>query len=193
MAGIIITIGGLPGSGKSTLGKLLAARLGVPFYSMGRVWREYASEHGIGFEELHFQAETDPSIDERIDRYQQELPRQHPSFVIDSRLGHHFIPQAIKIFLKADLRTCAERILHADRAEQRPQTIEESLATLRHVIDSNRKRYLVLYGTDMLDEAQYDLVLDSERTDPFALLAQVLAELRRRGIPLPDTAASKAI
>ena len=32
---MIITISGLPGSGKSTIGKMLAKKLGYKFYSMG--------------------------------------------------------------------------------------------------------------------------------------------------------------
>ncbi len=193
MAGIIITIGGLPGSGKSTLGKLLAARLGVPFYSMGDIRRTYAREHGWTLEELNRRAESDPESDHLVDRFQARLPEKEHAFIVDSRLGHHFLPQALKLFVKASVRVCATRILGAKRFGEEWTTIDDGVRSLEERIASDKRRYAALYGIDPLDETQYDLVLDSEAHNPLELLEQVLAELHRRGVRLPDAPASKAI
>jgi len=185
--GLIIVIGGLPGSGKSTLGKMLAARLRVPFYSMGDVRRAYARDRGWTLDELNRRAEIDPASDHLVDRFQTELPKREASFVIDSRLGFHFIPGAVKVFLHASVRTCAQRILRTNRSEEKWTIIEDGVRSLTERVASDKRRYAALYGVDPLDEAVYDIVLDSETADPFVLLNQLLDELRRRGHEVQDT------
>jgi cytidylate kinase len=44
---MIITLSGYPGSGKSTAGKLLAAKLGYNRYSIGDLQRRLAAEHNL--------------------------------------------------------------------------------------------------------------------------------------------------
>ena len=41
---MIITISGLHGTGKSTIGKKLAENLGIRYYSTGQAFRELANE-----------------------------------------------------------------------------------------------------------------------------------------------------
>lgn len=182
---LIVTIGGLPGSGKSTLGKLLAARMGVPFFSMGDVRRAYAHDRGWSIEQLNAYAEKDPESDHLVDRFQERLPAQTPSFVIDSRLGYHFIPGAFRIFLHAPVRVCAERIFAQRRSSESWKNIEEGVASLNERIACDQRRYRALYNIDPTDESQYDLVLDAEHADQQELLRQTLAALTKRGVVLP--------
>ncbi len=49
---MIITLMGTPGAGKSTLGRLLAQKLGYKQYSMGDLQRRIAQEHGWTINEL---------------------------------------------------------------------------------------------------------------------------------------------
>ena len=64
---MIITIGGAPGSGKSTVGRMLATNLNIPFFSMGDIRRAYALERGLTIEQLNELAKVDPSSD-RLER-----------------------------------------------------------------------------------------------------------------------------
>jgi predicted cytidylate kinase len=184
---VIITIGGPPGSGKSTLGRMLATRLGAPFFSMGDVRRAYALERGMTLAELNRRGEADPYSDTMVDEYQSKLPRQHPSFVIDSRLGYHFLPQSVKIFLKADLRVAASRILPDKRAEEHWTNLDEGTRALQERMRSDRARYKKYYGIDPYDESRFDLVLDTSQLDPLAVLHETLLFLKRSGVPVPPT------
>ena len=58
-----ITISGPPGSGKTTVGRLLAQRLGCEFVSTGTVFREMAAERGLSLAEFGEMAEHDHEID----------------------------------------------------------------------------------------------------------------------------------
>ena len=89
-----ITLGGTAGSGKSTAAKLLAKKLGYKHYSMGDFQREIAEEKGISLLELGKLEEKVKSLDEEVDQRQIELGRKEDNFVIDSRLGFHFIPNS---------------------------------------------------------------------------------------------------
>ena len=61
--------------------------------------REIAAKRGITLLELSKLAETDRSIDKELDNYQIQLGKDEDNFIIDARLGWHFIPDSIKIFL----------------------------------------------------------------------------------------------
>lgn len=180
--GLIITIGGSPGSGKSTLGRMLAAHLGVPFFSMGELRRKYALEHHMTINELNVKAEKDPFSDKLVDEYQQTLAEKHESFVIDSRLGFHFIPRSVKLFIHIKREIAAARIFALRRDSEHWKSVEEGVRTLGEREASDKLRYKHLYKVDPSDLSQYDLVLDSSNTTPEELLEQVIAFLKEQNI-----------
>ena len=100
---MIITISGKPGSGKSTVAELIAKRLSLKHYSIGNFMREIAKEKGISLLELGKIAEKERWVDDELDKRQIELGGREDGFVIDSRLGFHFIPKSVKIFLDVNL------------------------------------------------------------------------------------------
>lgn len=178
---MIVTIAGDPGSGKSTLAKALAKALGLPHFSMGDIFRKLAQEQGMSVEEFTRLAERDPDAwDRRIDPYQQRLPEEHPSFVMDSRLGFHFLPQSVKLYVKVDREVAAKRLFAQQRAEERMASVEDGMRHLKARQESERTRYLRLYGVDHTDPSQYDLVLDSTRLTQEETLSRVLDFLKER-------------
>ncbi len=179
----IVTIAGDPGSGKSTLAKALAAALDLPHFSMGDIFRRLAQEGGMSVEEFTRLAQQDPDAwDSRIDPYQCTIPEQHPAFVMDSRLGFHFLPHSIKIYVKVDREEAARRLFRQQRAEERWESVEEGVRSLRERQGSERERFARLYGVDHTDLSQFDLVLDSTRATAEETLAQALAYLKSRGV-----------
>jgi len=50
---MIITIGGEPGSGKSTVANIVAQKLGYKHYSTGDLRGEIAMRHGLTIDELN--------------------------------------------------------------------------------------------------------------------------------------------
>ena len=107
---MIISLSGAEGAGKSTIAKMLAAKLGWPRYYMGRIWREKAQEKGLTLVEYQKMGETDPSIDREIDEYQKKLGETLDNFVIEGRTSWYFIPHSFKIFLDVSPEEGAKRI-----------------------------------------------------------------------------------
>src|SRR3989338_745030 len=100
---MIITISGKAGSGKSTVAKIIAAKLNLAHYSIGDLMREMAKEKDISLIELNNLAEKDKTIDKELDDKLIKLGKEKKDFVIDGRLTAFFIPHAdLKVFLDAD-------------------------------------------------------------------------------------------
>lgn len=159
---MIITISGNAGSGKSTVAKTIAKKLGYNFYSIGDLRGKMAMDRGLSIDELNKIGENEAWTDNQADEYQTELAKKEDSFIVDSRLGFHFIPEAIKIFLKVDEQESARRVFINQREdEEKKNSIEEVKNMLKERDEHDRKRYLKYYNIDHLDLKHYDLVLDT--------------------------------
>ncbi|MEK7607173.1 MAG: (d)CMP kinase [Patescibacteria group bacterium] len=175
---MIISIGGAPGAGKSTIAKILAERMGLPHYSMGTLRREVAKKRGMTIEEYNKLGETDPSTDREVDEYQKQLPEK--DFIIDGRMSWHFIPSSFKVYLTVDERVGAERIFSAlQKSDERNEgesltSADAVLASNRKRIKSDKKRYAKYYGKDAYDTKNYDLVIDTTHTTPEGITEKIL-------------------
>lgn len=172
---MIITISGRAGSGKSTVAKLLSERLKLRHYSIGDIMREMASEKGLSLLELNGLAERDKSIDLELDNKLKELGRSKDNFAVDGRLAAFFIPHAeIRIFLDADLRVRAERILNDKRQQEKSSSIKETMASIKKREESEKKRYKDYYGADYLDKKLYNYVVDTTRLTPKQVVGRII-------------------
>jgi len=159
---LIVTISGKPGSGKSTVAKVLATRLGLDHHSAGDFMRQMAAERGLTVLELSRAAESDPAVDLEIDRRTARLGAERAGFVMDSRLAWHFIPHSVKVFLDVDLHEAARRIFNARRETEVENVDLES--TMRSTLarqTSESSRYQRYYGVDYLQLERYDIVIDT--------------------------------
>lgn len=183
---MIISISGVPGSGKTSVAKILAERLGMNFYSMGGLRGKMATERGITIDELNALGETDPTTDTSVDDYQRELGKKEDGFVIEGRLSWHFIPHSFKIFLACDPKEAARRIFEASRKQERPdeatyESTEAALRVIRDRVASDNLRYQKIYGLDYADPSHYDLTLDTTpMKGPAETAEKILQELQRR-------------
>lgn len=178
---MIITISGMPGSGKSTVAKLLAKRLGYRHYSMGDLRGKMAMERGITIDELNELGKREDWTDREPDEYQKTLGEREDNFVIDSRLGFYFIPHSFKIFLDVELQVAAERIFKNQRPDEKPcQTVGELADRLRVRADDDDVRYKQYYGASFQDRSRYDLALNSTRETPDEIVEQILAALPKK-------------
>ena len=153
-----ICIGGQPGSGTTTLGKALAAKYGLAFYSGGSFFRDSAAERGLTLAEFGELAKQNPEIDHEVDRRQTQFARDNDNILIESRLSGWMVENAdIKILLVASQKCRSARI--AEREGITPdlsyqQTVErEKCEALRY------KEY---YGIDILSQEPFDLVINTE-------------------------------
>jgi CMP/dCMP kinase len=146
---MIITITGTIGSGKTTVGKIVAEKLKYEFYSMGHVFRDIATKKGITIDELQKIQETDKSIDNEVDDYQRNMGKTKDNFIIDSRLGWHFIPNSLKIYIKTEIGEAARRIFNDPRANEiKAANIEGLITQIKERYKSEKKRYATYYGVD---------------------------------------------
>lgn len=157
-----ITISGMPGSGKTTVGRMLAEKLGYDFFSVGDLRGKMAAERGMTIEELNKLGETEAWTDKEVDDYQANYGRTHDNFIVEGRLAFDFIPDSIKIFLDADLRTAAERVFADPRPDEaRRASVEDEMQAMRERIESDKKRYLKYYGIDPYDKKNFDIFLNT--------------------------------
>jgi predicted cytidylate kinase len=170
----IITLGGMPGSGKSSTGKLLAENLEYTRLSSGDFFREMAHTRGMTVEEINKAAENDPTIDHQTDEWIRAQGEKE-NIVMDSRTAFHWIPDSFKVFLKLDPHIAAlrtyEHIKEVGRVGQSAMSPEEVYKNTLKRIESERKRYETLYGIDYIDELQYDLVVDTGPNDLSTVVA----------------------
>lgn len=172
----IITLSGMLGSGKSTVGRMLASRLGYQFYSTGNAQRKIAQERGITTLELNRLSMTDTSIDEQIDTVFKTLVMEDENFVVDSRLGFFFIPSSFKVKLNIDTKVAAERIFNdktrtQERSYQNLLQAEDDLKSRRAL---EVERFKKLYRVDIDNEANFDLIIDTTAKTPEEICEKIL-------------------
>jgi predicted cytidylate kinase len=181
---MIITISGLPGSGKSTVAKLLAKRLKMKRYYMGLMRRRMAEERGISLQELNKIGETQEWTDKTVDEYQRELGKKEDNFVIEGRTSFHFIPSSVKVLLIVDVKTGAKRIFGdirsgGRRTEGEPGSLGEMEKSIRKRMASDEKRYKKYYNLDIMDKSHYDIVIDTTDLTPGQVVERILASVKK--------------
>ncbi|MBS7643330.1 AAA family ATPase [Candidatus Bathyarchaeota archaeon] len=155
--GIVVTISGLHGTGKSTYARALAEEFRLRHISAGMLFREMATRKGLSVEELSKLAEVDPEIDRIIDE-RTKMEAKKGSVVIDGQLAGWMAKDHadIRIFLTAPDRVRIERLAHRDNVDYQEA---ERQTRLREEIEW--RRYRKFYDVDIRDTSIYDLVLNT--------------------------------
>lgn len=160
---IIISISGDLGSGKSVLATGLVETFAADRYSTGMVQRKIADQMGITTLELNKRAETDKSIDDRIDSVFRNLEKTPKNLIVDSRMAFHFLPMSFRIKLEVDPQIAVMRIKgDTSRVGEGPyNSIEEVQDAIAARKASERARFKTYYNVDIADHAGYDLVINT--------------------------------
>ena len=175
---MIITISGKAGSGKSTVAKEVAKKLGLEHYSVGDLMRKLAKEKKMSLNDLSRLAEKDRSIDMELDKKTIEL-RAADNFVIDGRLTAYFLPYAdLKIFLDCEDKVRAERILKDNRDDEKSKSLKELIKKIRQREKSERKRYDNLYSIDSHDKKLYNLIIDTTKLGVKEVVDRIIKEAK---------------
>lgn len=177
-----IAISGNAGTGKSTLAKKLAKKLGYNYHGMGNIQRKIAKQHGLTIVELGELEKKDSSIDNEIDEMQKKIGETKDNFVIDSWLSAHFIPDAYKIFLYGDIEERAKRIYNSSRKREVEKygTLNEAISSIQQREKTNRERWIKFYGFDFLDKKNYDFFIDTSGKTPNEVLDLIYNKVNPR-------------
>jgi cytidylate kinase len=146
---------------------MLSEKLGWPRYYIGDIRRKKALEKGMTLSEYNKLGETDPSTDTEVDDYQKKLGEKEDNFIIEGRTSWHFIPHSFKIYLDANEKNAAERILNdlkknLGRNEDKSlNTIKDVLKSLKERKKSDIKRYKKYYNINVYDKNNYDFTLNT--------------------------------
>ena len=189
MSSIKISLAGDLGSGKSTVGKILAERENLQFYSTGTIQRNIAAQYGMTTYELNKYMETHPEIDDEIDNGLRNLEKTDNNVIIDSRMAWHFVPSSFSVYMTTDILVSAKRIMDAKRDSEPFSSIEEAVNSLKARRASESKRYLELYGVDIKDMNNYKFVIDTSIRTPDEVANEILHHYRlwKEGKPFPHT------
>ena len=179
---LTVTVGGLAGTGTSTLCRLLAAHLDLPYTYAGSIFRQAAAERGLSLAEFSQLCQDDPSVDRSLDDRQLELLRRG-GLLLEGRMAgwlaerHEVV--AFTVWVEANEDERLRRITERDGGD-----LDEQRHRTRARQASEFARFWEYHGADLHDTSIYDLVLDSTATLPDELAAQVLAGMRAAGIAL---------
>jgi len=168
-----ITLSGKAGSGKSTVGKLLAEKLDFEFISIGNWTREYAlKNHNMNINQFQEYCSLHPEVDQLIDINMSESCNLKNNIIIDYRLGFHFIKNSFNIYLNVSDAVAFNRINNANR-------INEDIT--KDDIDKRNQemcfRFIKTYGVDINNLKNYDLVINTDQLIPEQIVNKIIVKL----------------
>ena len=182
-----ISISGYPGSGKSTVARLLAERLGFkPPYSIGNLRSKMALDRGLTIDDLNKLGEKEAFTDKEVDDYQRAVGKKEDNFVIEGRLSFYFIPNSYKIFLSVEKTESAKRIYEAQKGrDKRPdepeyKSIDDVLKTISARVESDALRYKKYYGVDYTNQKQYDVVINTTHLSAEEVVESIIESMRKK-------------
>jgi len=172
-----ITISGLPGTGTTTIAKLLKKKLGLEYIYSGDIFRNMAEKYNMSLEEFGSYCEKHRDIDEDLDRYQLEI-LQRRNVIVEGRIAgwiaYHNQIQSTKVLLEADLETRVSRIVKRDGGD-----IETRKKEILKRENSEATRYKKYYDIDIGETSIYDLVIDSSDKTPEKIVEIIIKEIKK--------------
>lgn len=172
--GLVVTIGGPHGTGKSTYAKKIAKQFKLRYVSAGQLFRDLAKEKRVSLEELSRQAAKSPEIDRLIDE-RSAAEAAKGDAVIEGQLAAWVTKDhaRVRIYVKASDDTRIQRIAHRDRLgyeTARRQTLERE--------QIQRDRYKRYYGIDIDDLSLYNIVIDTTDRSVESTTAELMSRIR---------------
>lgn len=175
---MVIAMSGVPGSGKTTVARLVARELGLEHVYAGDIFRRQADERGLSLADYLRLAETDSSIDRALDD-RMRARAQAGNVVLEGRLSALMCDQAhvdaLRVFLD-----CSEAVRAARIAQREGGATAERLQDIQVREASDRYRYREIYGFDYHDPERYDAVIATDTRTPEDLASDIVQRARAR-------------
>lgn len=153
-----IAISGHSGCGNTTATTNVGRALGLNIVNY--TFRDLAKDLGIAFEDLHREAPSNFIYDYLTD-LKCIRAALHENIVLGTRLAAWLMNADLRIWLHAPLEARARRI--NQRESEKEASYEAVLYKTLKRDEQNRKRYLQLYGLDILDHSDFDITINTEK------------------------------
>jgi cytidylate kinase len=153
-----IAISSHSGCGNTTATNNVGRTLGLDVVNY--TFRDLAQDLGIPFEEIQRQAAQSRIYDFLTDL---KLMRSslRPCVVVGSRLSGWLVDADLRVWLHAPLEARAKRIFQ--REAEKYSSYEAVLYRTLQRDEANRKRYLEVYGIDINDRSDFDIIINTEK------------------------------
>lgn len=173
--GLVVTIGGPHGTGKSTYARMIAKQFNLRYISAGQLFRDLAKDKGVTLEELSRQAAKSHEIDRLLDE-RSAAEAAKGNAVIEGQLAAWMAKDLaqVRIYLKAPDEARFARIAHRDHVDYetaRKQTLERE--------QIQRDRYKRYYGIDIDDLSLYNLVIDTANRTVESTAKELMTRIRK--------------
>lgn len=162
---MIITIGGLAGTGTSTAAKKLSEYTNIPYISAGDVFRQLAKEHNMTVLEFNEFAEGNDEIDIELDKRQAEIANDSENLIVEGRISAFFVNADYRIWLMAPDNIRAERISYRE-----DKSLDTVIKEIKERTASEKKRYQEIHNIDIDNLDLYDIVINTGTFDEQATL-----------------------
>jgi cytidylate kinase len=155
--GLVITVSGPHGTGKSTYAKALAEALRLRYVSAGELFRGLAREQKLSLQKLSARAAEDPSIDRMLDE-RTKSEAEKGGVVIDAQLAAWMAGELAdaKVLLTAPNDVRFKRIAERDHIG-----VEEARKETEYRESIQKERYKKYYGIDVSDLSIYNIKVDT--------------------------------
>ena len=171
---MIITIGGLAGTGTTTAAEVLSEKLDIPYISAGFIFREMAAERGMSVLEFSEFAEGNDDIDKEIDRRQALKAKSAENLIVEGRLSAFFVDNAdLKIWLMTPFDVRSKRI--ANREDKSVDVAKDEIITREK---SEALRYMEIHNIDISNIEIYDLIINSDSFNPESISEIIIQTLK---------------
>ena len=171
---MIITIGGLAGTGTTTLAQVLSEKLNVPYISAGFIFREMAAERGMSVLEFSEFAEGNDEIDKEIDKRQAEKAKSTDNLILEGRLSAFFVDNAdLRICLITPFDVRSKRI-----AEREDKSVDVAKSEIIIREESEVLRYKEIHNIDISNMEIYDLIINTDSFDPESISEIITTTLK---------------
>ncbi len=182
---VVVALSGLPGTGSSTAGKLLAKKLGLKYFSLGA----YNKSHAEKFSGRKVSKETERSVavwktregsSASFHMSSDDISKRKAkegNIVIDAKLAIRMLKGVydFSVWIKAPIKVRARRV--AERDNSNPKEAEK---ILKEKLDLEVKSWKRIYGFNYLDqEREADLVIDTSNKTPEQIVEIIISKLRR--------------